>query len=111
MPVVVLAPCDDLFSKSISDTQEVMARGGKIVMKSDAKGFEDCGKGLWGGIEMPLVGGPFAAIAYAVPIEQLAYIRSLVSQGVSKAQVARDLGVSRMTVYRALEVDHNGNDA
>lgn len=38
-------------------------------------------------------------------------IRCLVSQGVSKAQVARDLGVSRMTVYRALEADHNKNDA
>ncbi len=73
MPVVVLAPHDDLFDKTASNMQEVMARGGKIVMVSDAKGMEEAGDGIWHSIPMAPVDGPFAAIVYAVPLQLLAY--------------------------------------
>ncbi|GLO76544.1 glutamine--fructose-6-phosphate transaminase (isomerizing) [Phaeobacter italicus] len=73
MPVVVLAPHDDLFDKTVSNMQEVMARGGKIVMVSDARGLEDSGDGIWQPVRMAPVAGPFAAIAYAVPLQLLAY--------------------------------------
>ncbi|RVV97616.1 glutamine--fructose-6-phosphate transaminase (isomerizing) [Mesobaculum littorinae] len=77
MPVVVLTPHDAMFDKTVSNMQEVMARGGKIVMVSDARGLKDGGDGVWQMIEMPKIDGPFAAIAYAVPIQQLAYFTAV----------------------------------
>ena len=77
MPVVVLAPHDAMFDKTVSNMQEVMARGGKIVMISDARGAARGGAGVWQQIEMPAVDGPFAAIVYAVPVQQLAYHTAL----------------------------------
>ncbi|PVA09596.1 glutamine--fructose-6-phosphate transaminase (isomerizing) [Pelagivirga sediminicola] len=73
MPVVVLVPHDAMFDKTISNMQEVMARGGKIIMISDARGLSEGGDGVWQRIEMPAAAGPFAPIVYAVPIQQLAY--------------------------------------
>ncbi|UWQ39546.1 glutamine--fructose-6-phosphate transaminase (isomerizing) (plasmid) [Leisingera aquaemixtae] len=77
MPVVVLAPHDELFGKTVSNMQEVMARGGKIVMVSDAKGLDAGGDGIWQPVRMAPVPGPFAAIAYAVPLQLLAYHTAL----------------------------------
>ncbi|WP_291730917.1 glutamine--fructose-6-phosphate transaminase (isomerizing) [Leisingera sp. F5] len=77
MPVVVLAPHDELFGKAVSNMQEVMARGGKIVMVSDARGLEEAGEGIWQPVRMAPVLGPFAAIAYAVPLQLLAYHTAL----------------------------------
>ncbi len=73
MPVVVLAPHDGMFDKTVSNMQEVMARGGKIVMISDAEGLSDGGEGISQRIEIPHVVGPFAVISYAVPVQLLAY--------------------------------------
>ena len=77
MPVVVLTPYDAMFDKTVSNMQEVMARGGKIVMISDSQGLEEAADGLWQKIQMPRVDGPFAAIVYAVPIQQLAYFTAV----------------------------------
>ena len=73
LPVVVLAPSDAMFDKSISNMQEVMARGGKIIMISDAAGLAEAGHDAWHTVEMPQIDGPFAAIVYAVPVQLLAY--------------------------------------
>lgn len=73
MPVVVLAPYDGMFDKTVSNMQEVMARGGKIVMIGDTKGLSDAADGVWQQITMPTVEGPFAVISYAVPVQLLAY--------------------------------------
>ncbi len=73
LPVVVLTPRDAMFDKSVSNMQEVMARGGKIVMISDAAGLAENGDDAWHSIEMPDVTGPFAPIVYAVPVQLLAY--------------------------------------
>ncbi|SEP08905.1 glucosamine--fructose-6-phosphate aminotransferase (isomerizing) [Salinihabitans flavidus] len=73
MPVVVLAPSGPLFDKVLSNIQEVLARAGKVVLVSDAEGLAAAGEGLWQTIEMPAIEGPFAAIAYVVPMQQLAY--------------------------------------
>ncbi len=47
MPVVVMAPRDALFDKSVSNMQEVMARGGKVLLISDAQGIIEAGDGTW----------------------------------------------------------------
>jgi len=73
VPVIVLAPSGPLFEKTVSNMQEVRARGGKIVLISDAKGLEEAGEGCIATIEMPEVHPLIAPLVYAVPVQLLAY--------------------------------------
>lgn len=73
VPVVVLAPHDALFDKTISNMQEVMARHGRILLISDAGGIEAAGDGVTGSLTLPTGGGVFQPILYAVPMQYLAY--------------------------------------
>ena len=73
VPVIVLAPSGPLFEKTVSNMQEVRARGGKIVLISDAKGIAEAGEGCLATIEMPEVHPLIAPIVYAVPVQLLAY--------------------------------------
>jgi glutamine---fructose-6-phosphate transaminase (isomerizing) len=73
VPVIVLAPSGPLFEKTVSNMQEVRARGGKIVLISDARGLEDAGEGCIATIEMPEVHPLIAPLVYAVPVQLLAY--------------------------------------
>ncbi len=73
VPVVVLAPTDNVFEKTISNMQEVMARGAKVVLITDAKGLEMAGDDAWTTVEMPTVDPFIAPIVYAAPAQQLAY--------------------------------------
>src|SRR6056297_2439741 len=68
MPVVVMAPRDALFDKTVSNMQEVMARGGRIVLVSDAAGVEAAGEGTFRAITMPVCDPVLAPILYAVPL-------------------------------------------
>ena len=73
VPVIVLAPSGPLFEKTVSNMQEVRARGGKIVLISDAEGLEEAGEGCLATIEMPKVHPLIAPLVYAVPVQLLAY--------------------------------------
>ncbi len=73
MPVVVLAPRDALFDKSVSNMQEVMARKGKVLLISDAAGLTEGGDGTWQTIQMPQVHNSLTPILYALPAQMLAY--------------------------------------
>ncbi|WP_127143554.1 glutamine--fructose-6-phosphate transaminase (isomerizing) [Pelagibacterium montanilacus] len=73
MPVVVVAPSDDLMEKTISNMHEVAARGGKIILITDSAGIEAAGEGMHGVIEMPRVHPFVAPILSAIPIQLLAY--------------------------------------
>jgi glucosamine--fructose-6-phosphate aminotransferase (isomerizing) len=73
VPVIVLAPSGPLFEKTVSNMQEVRARGGKIVLISDAKGIAAAGEGCMATIEMPEVHPLIAPLVYAVPVQLLAY--------------------------------------
>jgi glucosamine--fructose-6-phosphate aminotransferase (isomerizing) len=73
VPVIVLAPSGPLFEKTVSNMQEVRARGGKIVLISDEKGIAEAGEGCLATIEMPEVHPLIAPIIYAVPVQLLAY--------------------------------------
>jgi len=73
MPVVVMAPRDALFDKTVSNMQEVMARGGKVLLISDSAGIKEAGEGAWETLAMPQVDPLFAPILYAVPAQMLAY--------------------------------------
>ena len=73
VPVVVLAPRDALFDKTVSNMQEVMARGGRVLLVSDAAGIAEAGDGVWESVVMPPVAPLLAPILYALPAQMLAY--------------------------------------
>jgi glucosamine--fructose-6-phosphate aminotransferase (isomerizing) len=77
VPVVVLAPIDPLFDKTVSNMQEVMARGGKVVLISDAEGVARAGADVWHSLTLPSVDPFVAPILYAIPAQQLAYFTAL----------------------------------
>ncbi|MDK3016175.1 glutamine--fructose-6-phosphate transaminase (isomerizing) [Pseudodonghicola flavimaris] len=73
MPVVVLAPMDPLFDKTVSNMQEVMARKGKVLLISDEAGLETARDGVWVTVKMPDVAPLLSPILYALPAQLLAY--------------------------------------
>ncbi|MFD1794631.1 glutamine--fructose-6-phosphate transaminase (isomerizing) [Paracoccus aurantiacus] len=77
MPVVVVAPRDALFEKTISNMQEVMARHGQVLLVSDAAGIREGGSGIRASLTMPTGGGIFQPIIYAVPMQYLAYFTAV----------------------------------
>jgi len=73
VPIIVIAPSGPLFEKTVSNMQESQARGGKIVLISDAEGLAEAGEGCLATIEMPKVHPLIAPLVYAVPVQLLAY--------------------------------------
>ena len=73
VPVVVMAPRDALFDKTVSNMQEVMARHGKVLLMTDARGANEAGDGAWKVLVLPTVPPLLAPILYAVPAQLLAY--------------------------------------
>jgi glutamine---fructose-6-phosphate transaminase (isomerizing) len=73
VPVIVLAPPDDLFEKTLSNVEEVMARGGRVVMISDRAGVARLEGRCAFGIAVPNCAPFVAPLLYAIPIQLLAY--------------------------------------
>ncbi len=73
VPVVVMAPRDALFDKTVSNMQEVMARKGRVILVSDATGIAEFGQEAFATIEMPQVSSVLTPILYAIPAQLLAY--------------------------------------
>ncbi|MEC9198227.1 MAG: glutamine--fructose-6-phosphate transaminase (isomerizing) [Pseudomonadota bacterium] len=73
VPVVVLAPCDSLFDKTVSNMQEVMARHGRVLLITDKKGETTASAGVWKTIVMPQISDVLTPILYALPAQLLAY--------------------------------------
>jgi len=73
VPIIVIAPHDALFEKTISNMQESMARGGKVVLISDAEGILKAGDAVWQTIQVPAADPFISPLLYALPIQLLAY--------------------------------------
>ncbi|BAK65728.1 glucosamine--fructose-6-phosphate aminotransferase (isomerizing) [Sphingobium sp. SYK-6] len=73
VPVIVIAPSGPLFEKTVSNMQEVQARGGKVVLISDEEGIEAAGEGCLATLALPKVHPLIAPMVYAVPVQLLAY--------------------------------------
>ena len=78
VPVIVIAPSDELFDKTASNMQEVIARGARVIFLSDAKGIARLGKAAKAAIELPTVDPMVAPILYAIPVQLLAYHTAVV---------------------------------
>ncbi|WP_368413388.1 glutamine--fructose-6-phosphate transaminase (isomerizing) [Dongia sp.] len=73
VPVIVVAPSDELFDKTFSNLQEVMARGGRVVFLSDAEGVRKLGGQAMAVVELPKVNPFVSPILYTIPVQLLAY--------------------------------------
>jgi glutamine---fructose-6-phosphate transaminase (isomerizing) len=73
MPVIVIAPRDAVFEKTVSNMQEVAARGGRLILIGDRHAAEEAGVAIEHVLPMPDMGVNFAPIVYAAPIQMLAY--------------------------------------
>jgi glutamine---fructose-6-phosphate transaminase (isomerizing) len=73
MPVVVIAPFDRVFEKTVSNMQEVAARGGNIILMTDAKGATEATVESLVTIVLPDMAATFTPMVYAIPVQLLAY--------------------------------------
>jgi len=73
VPVIVIAPRDGVFDKTVSNVQEVMARGGRVLFLSDREGIARLGGGAYATIALPTVAPLVTPILYAIPVQLLAY--------------------------------------
>ena len=73
VPVIVIAPSDDLFEKTASNMAEVIARGGRVIFLSDKEGAEKLGGLAAAAIALPSVDPFVAPILHAIPVQLLAY--------------------------------------
>ena len=78
MPVIVIAPHDRIFDKTVSNMQEVAARGGRIILITDAQGAARATIKTMETIVLPDVPEFIAPIIYALPIQLLAYHTAVV---------------------------------
>ncbi len=73
VPVIALAPSDGLFDKTASNVEEVMARGGRVTLVSDAEGVARAGDAAAHALALPACDPFVAPILYAAPVQLLAY--------------------------------------
>jgi glucosamine--fructose-6-phosphate aminotransferase (isomerizing) len=78
MPVIVIAPRDAVFEKTISNMQEVAARGGRLILIGDREAAKEAGVAIEHVLPMPDMARTFAPIVYAAPIQMLAYHTAVV---------------------------------
>ena len=73
MPVIVIAPHDKVFEKTISNMQEVAARGGRLILMTDAEGARATAGQSAVTLTLPTVHAAVAPLVYAIPVQLLAY--------------------------------------
>jgi glucosamine--fructose-6-phosphate aminotransferase (isomerizing) len=73
MPVIVIAPYDHVFEKTVSNMQEVAARGGRIILMTDAKGAQSATMESTVTLTLPDVPETVTPLIYAIPVQLIAY--------------------------------------
>jgi glutamine---fructose-6-phosphate transaminase (isomerizing) len=78
LPVIVIAPYDRVFEKTVSNMQEVAARGGRIILVTDPKGAREAGIDSLVTLTMPDMPATVTPLVYAVPVQLIAYHTAVV---------------------------------
>jgi glucosamine--fructose-6-phosphate aminotransferase (isomerizing) len=73
MPVIVIAPYDRVFDKTLSNMQEVAARSGKIVLITDPKGASEANVPLLAKLAVPEMPATVTPLVFAIPVQLIAY--------------------------------------
>jgi glutamine---fructose-6-phosphate transaminase (isomerizing) len=78
MPVIVIAPYDRVFDKTVSNMQEVAARGGRLILVTDAKGAAAAEGQPMATLTLPTMPATVEPLVYAVPLQLIAYHTAVV---------------------------------
>ena len=78
MPVIVIAPHDQVFEKTLSNMQEVAARKGKIILVTDPRGARDVHLDLLSKLTLPAMPSTVTPLVYAIPVQLIAYHTAVV---------------------------------
>jgi glucosamine--fructose-6-phosphate aminotransferase (isomerizing) len=78
VPVIVIAPSDGVFEKTVSNMQEVAARGGRIVLVTDREGAAESTVSPLATLALPDMAAPFTPLVYAIPVQLIAYHTAVV---------------------------------
>jgi glucosamine--fructose-6-phosphate aminotransferase (isomerizing) len=73
MPVIVITPHDRVFDKTVSNMQEVAARGGRIILITDPKGAREATVQSLVTLRLPEMPATVTPLVYAVPVQLIAY--------------------------------------
>ena len=73
MPVIVIAPYDQIFDKTLSNMEEVAARGGRLILVTDAQGAGAANPKPWVTLTLPTMPATVTPLVYAVPVQLIAY--------------------------------------
>jgi glucosamine--fructose-6-phosphate aminotransferase (isomerizing) len=73
IPVIVIAPHDRVFEKTVSNMQEVAARGGKIILVTDPKGAKEATIDSMVTLTLPQTPSSVTPLVYAIPVQLIAY--------------------------------------
>ena len=73
MPVIVIAPYDRVFEKTVSNMQEVAARGGRIILLTDPKGAAEVTVKSLVTLTLPAMSATVTPMIYAIPVQLIAY--------------------------------------
>ena len=73
MPVIVIAPYDHIFEKTVSNMEEVAARGGRLILLTDAQGARAANSKPWVTLTLPTMPATVTPLVYAVPVQLIAY--------------------------------------
>jgi glutamine---fructose-6-phosphate transaminase (isomerizing) len=73
MPVIVIAPYDQIFEKTLSNMEEVAARGGRLILVTDAQGARAANSKPWVTLTLPTMPATVTPLVYAVPVQLIAY--------------------------------------
>jgi glucosamine--fructose-6-phosphate aminotransferase (isomerizing) len=73
MPVIVIAPHDRIFEKTVSNVQEVAARGGRIILVTDPQGAREATADSVATLTLPEMPATVTPIVYALPVQLIAY--------------------------------------
>ena len=77
MPVICFAPHNDLFEKTISNVEEVLARNGNVLLITDEKGYCSLSSNEFPIIKLPKISNFIEPIIYAIPSQLIAYYTAL----------------------------------
>ncbi len=78
VPVIVIAPHDALFDKTVSNMQEVAARGGRIILLTDSRGADEVQLDTMATLVLPDMAPEIAPIVYSIPVQLIAYHTAVV---------------------------------
>ena len=78
MPVIIIAPHDRVFEKTVSNMQEVVARQGKIILITDPQGAHDAHMDALSTLTLPAMPATVTPLVYAIPVQLIAYHTAVV---------------------------------